>query len=313
MNGSAGNASNVPTIVGLGEILWDLFPDSARFGGAPANFACSVAGLAPTEVRAAIVSAVGTDPLGDQALEVLVDRGVDTSCVARLPQATGQVLVELDAEGRASYRFADDGAWDNLSWSDRIAACAAETAAVCFGTLGQRSTPARETIRQFVTCVPSQALRILDLNLRSPHWDEGTVLESLELANVLKLNDQELPVVGRLLGWEANEHQLLSRLVEHYRLEAAALTRGDRGSCVVTRSGAISDLAGTPVRIADTVGAGDAFTAALALGLVERLPLEAVHRWAERVATFVCSCPGATPVIPPELCFKPVRDSARRN
>ena len=141
---------NRRTIVGIGEILWDVFPDGPRFGGAPANFACSAAGLAGDAADVFMVSSVGTDDLGKRAIDALQARNVNTSHVTTQNKATGQVAVELDAVGRASYQFAADTAWDNIGWSPELENLAARTDALCFGTLGQRSTPSRATIRQFV-------------------------------------------------------------------------------------------------------------------------------------------------------------------
>ena len=290
-----------PVIVGLGEILWDVFPDRATFGGAPANFACSAAGLAGDSALVRMAGAVGDDELGRRALGEFTTRGVDVSAVAVLPRPTGRVDVTLDAAGHASYRFAPDCAWDAVPWSGSLERLAAETSAVCFGTLGQRGKESLATIRRFVAAVPSPALRILDINLRSPFWTPEIVRDSIPLANVVKCNDDELPVVAEILGLSGSPESLLSDLVARHSLRLAALTRGAKGSLLVTADGRVSDLAGTPVDVVDTVGAGDAFTAAVTLGLLAGWPLEAIHAHAERVAAFVCTQAGGTPPIPAEL------------
>lgn len=303
-----------PAVVGLGEVLWDVFPDGPRFGGAPANFACGVAGLAGASSQsgasgpagggradACMVSAVGPDDLGRQAVDRLRGRGVDAAAVVTVDRPTGQVFVELDAAGHASYRFGADAAWDHLEWSDAAAALAARSAAVCFGTLGQRAAASRHTIRRFVAAVPPACLRVLDVNLRPPFWDAATVLDSLRLADVLKLNHEELPIVADLLGWQGSEAELLSRLVDTYQLRLVALTRGADGAVLLDAAGERSDLPAHPTTVADTVGAGDAFTAALVLGLLDGLPLAAVNAWAGRVAAYVTSQPGGTPDLPGEL------------
>ncbi|MDB5298091.1 MAG: iolC 2 [Phycisphaerales bacterium] len=297
-------ASPRPAVVGLGEVLWDVFPDGPRFGGAPANFACGVAALSGGRIDACMVSAVGRDvpvDLGRRAVDHLRGRGVDTACVATVDRPTGQVLVELDAAGQASYRFVDDAAWDNLAWSDALAALAGRSAAVCFGTLGQRKPASRATIRRFVAAVPAGCLRVLDVNLRPPFWDAAVVLESLALADVLKLNHEELPVVAGLLGWRGTDADLLARLVETYKLRLVALTRGADGAVLLDAAGNRSDLPASPTTVRDTVGAGDAFTAALVVGLLDGLPLPAINAWAGRVAAYVTSQSGGTPDLPDEL------------
>jgi fructokinase len=293
--------SRRPIIVGLGEILWDVFPDGPRFGGAPANFACSVAELRRGAVDVYVASAVGEDELGSQALELLQQRGVATSCVARLGRPTGTVLVELDAAGRASYTFAADTAWDNIPWSDDLQSLAASADVVCFGTLGQRSETSRRTIKQFVQTTRGDCLRMFDINLRPPFWTSDVVRTSFELANVVKLNDTELANVAGMHGWNGADQELLQRLLDQYALRAVALTRGAAGALLMSASGEQSNLPAQPTTVADTVGAGDAYSAALAIGLLESMPLATISAWGIRVASFVCSQPGATPQLPQHL------------
>lgn len=289
------------TIVGLGEILWDVFPEGPQFGGAPANFACSAAELGGSTVDAFIVGSVGRDDLGTRAIELLESHGVRTDFVSPAEQPTGQVLVTLDATGRPSFEIAQDAAWDNLAWSETLAQLAARADAVCFGTLGQRGGIARDTIQRFVRATRPDCLRILDINLRPPFWSEDVVRQSLALANVLKLNDTELPTVADILGWQGSDHDLLERLLAQFSLRLVALTRGEQGAVLVSGTGEMSDLPAQPTTIADTVGAGDAYTAALAIGLLRDLPLAQTNAWAIRVAAFVCSQAGATPRLPEHL------------
>ena len=290
-----------PVIVGLGEILWDVFPDGARFGGAPANFACSAAGLAAGSARVCMAGAVGDDDLGRRAVAEFTSRGVDVAAVAVLPDPTGRVDVTLDGRGHASYVFAPDCAWDNVPWSGSLGGLASETSAVCFGTLGSRGSVSLATIRRFLAALPSPALRILDINLRPPFWTPEVVRDSLPLADVVKCNDDELPVVADLLGLSGSPEAILRALLTRYGLRLAALTRGPKGSLLVTADDSSSDLPGTPVEVVDTVGAGDAFTAAIALGFLGGWPLEKLHAHAERVAAYVCTQRGGTPPIPADL------------
>jgi fructokinase len=248
-----------------------------------------------------MAGAVGRDDLGRRALAELTSRGVDVTAVAVLPEPTGRVDVTVDLAGHASYVFAPDCAWDNVPWSDRLQRLAAETSAVCFGTLSSRGATSLATIRRFVAAVPSPALRILDINLRPPFWSPDVVRDSLPLANIVKCNDDELPVVAELLGLEGSPESILHALVGRFGLRLAALTRGAKGSLLVTADGAASDLPGTPVTVIDTVGAGDAFTAAVTLGLLAGWPLSKFHAHAERVAAFVCTQAGGTTPIPADL------------
>jgi fructokinase len=294
--------SQRPTIVGLGEILWDIFPDGPRFGGAPANFACAAAELAQDRIDVFMASSVGSDDLGPRAMAALTQHGVDTRCVVMQDRPTGQVRVELDDQNHASYVFAPDTAWDNLGWSTDWQWLADRADAVCFGTLAQRSATSRQAIQRFVGTCPRECLRVLDINLRSPHWEAEVILESLKLANVLKLNDDELTILAEMLGLRGGERQRLNQLMERFALSAVVLTRGARGAVLLNAAGACSDLPGQPAVVIDTVGAGDSFTAATVIGLLDGLPLDKINRWAGRVAAFVCSQPGATPHFPASLC-----------
>ena len=290
-----------PTVVGIGEILWDVFPDGPRFGGAPANFACSVAELARDRIDVYTAGGVGADDLGRRAIEALHAHGVDTSCVAMVDCPTGQVLVELDAAGGASYAFAANAAWDDFAWSEELQKLAARADAVCFSTLGQRSGLSRQTVQRFLRATPAKCLRVLDINLRPPFWNEAVVLQSLQLANVLKVNDAELSVLADVLGWRGADHELLQQLVDRFSLQVVALTRGSAGALLLSESGESSDLPGQPTVVADTVGAGDSFAAALVVGLLSGLPLATINAWGNRVAAFVSSQPGATPHFPDHL------------
>jgi len=289
----------VHRIIGLGEVLWDVFPSGAVFGGAPANFACHIAGLGE---RAAMVSAVGDDRLGRAAVAALEARGVDASHVRVEPRSpTGTVDVAIDSTGTPTYLFAADTAWDHLAWEPTLENLARSCAAVCFGTLAQRSGESRQTIRRFVAATPASSLRVFDVNLRQQFFDPETIRESLALASVLKLNAEELPIVAAACGEKSTS--LLSTLQgirQRHGLQAAVLTLGAEGSIIVTGH-EVSQQPAVAVQVVDTVGAGDAFTAAVVVGLLRRLPLAVIHCHAASVAAFVCTQRGATPEIPPAL------------
>lgn len=287
-----------PTVVGLGEILWDVFPDGPRFGGAPANFACHAAQLG---ANAQMVSAVGQDELGQRAIETLQKKNVGTSSIAKINFPTGTVNVQLDKAGKASYQFARDTAWDHLEWSDDLKALAQQTQAVCFGTLGQRSEPSRTVIRSFVESTPKDsALRIFDINLRPPFYSDAIIIESLSIANVLKLNDDELPILAKICGLSGAEIELIKAISQKFRLRLVALTRGNQGA-ILCQGQEVSEFPGITTKVADTVGAGDSFTAVLAMGLLNGDPLEAINEKACKIAAYVCSQPGATPPLPNHL------------
>jgi fructokinase len=285
-------------IIGIGEVLWDVFPDGPRFGGAPANFACHAAALG---AEVAMVSCVGDDPLGEQAIEALRERGVDTSYVSRtggLP--TGTVQVVLDERRSPTYVIAAPVAWDAIEWSSGLEGLAARADAVCFGTLAQRSERSRETIQRFVQATPREALRVLDVNLRQSFHSPELIRTSLAAANVLKLNEDELPVVAEACGIEGSTDERLQGLCNRFTLRLVAMTRGANGALVASRDGT-SDCPGFAANVRDTVGAGDSYTAALVVGVLRGESLDHVNRHACRVAAYVCSQSGATPPLPAEL------------
>jgi fructokinase len=260
-----------------------------------------VAELAGDRIDVSLASAVGRDALGAEGLESLRLHGVDVHAVPQCPWPTGQVDVTLDAAGHASYVFAADVAWDHLEWSDALADLARRADAVCFGTLAQRSEISRQTVIRFVRETSANCLRVLDINLRPPYWTKQVVVASLPLANVLKLNDTELPIVADLLGLRGTVDELLAQLVQRFSLNLVALTRGADGAVLLSAAGQRSELPGVPTQVVDTVGAGDSYTAALVIGLLEGLPLSTINAWGNRVAAFVTSQSGATPHFPDSL------------
>ena len=288
-----------PVVVGLGEVLWDVYPDAARFGGAPANFACHAASL---DAESWLAGAVGADELGDRALETLRQQRVESACVARdAKHATGRVDVTLDSLGRASYEFAENTAWDHVGWSDALDSLARRCDAVCFGTLAQRSSQTRDTIQRFVKTTPSSALRMFDVNLRKQFYDAAIIDQSLRLATAIKLNEEELPIVARLCGvGESNPRDAMRALMNMYSLRLAALTRGPDGAMLIAGNEESTSPALTTI-VVDTVGAGDAFTAAVVIGFLGGVPLAEINAHANAVASFVVSQPGAVTALPDYL------------
>jgi fructokinase len=285
-----------PVIVGVGEVLWDVFPDGEHFGGAPANVAMHAAALG---AESYMVSAVGPDARGAAALARLDAAGVNRSAVARLlGRPTGVVNVSVDSKGQPAFNIAGDVAWDYLPWSQTVEDVAERADAICFGTLAQRASVSRTTIKRAVKATHRRTWRLFDVNLRQDYCDETILTSSFEMANAVKLNDEELPIVARLCRLSASSAvDQLRMLCDWFGIRLAALTRGAAGSLLVTPSVVCESAAPTTV-VRDTVGAGDAFTAALLVGLLERRSLAEVSERANAVAAYVCSQPGATPPIP---------------
>lgn len=283
------------TIAGIGEVLWDDFPDGERFGGAPANFTCHCCSLG---AHAYMISCVGDDRRGEMAMDFLSAHGVDVSGLVRSPaRKTGVVLVSLDENGRPSYKIEEDVAWDYLPFTDELATIATTLDAVCFGSLGQRSSAARETIQSFVRATRADCLRIFDINLRQRYYTEEIIRESLAMAKVLKLNDEELDDVKSLYELEGSEETVAKNLLEVCDLKIVVLTRGAKGSLIATRE-SISTTSGCETDVVDTVGAGDAFTAAMLTGFLNQKPIQDINEHAARVAAYVCSQSGAVPDLP---------------
>lgn len=282
-------------IVAVGEVLWDLLPSGRKMGGAPANFACHVRALG---AGSRLITRVGDDDLGREILDWLPRHGLPTDTVEVDPEApTGTVSVALGSDGQPRFTIHENVAWDRIEAGSLALAAAAGADAVCFGSLAQRSETSRRAIRAVVQATRPAALRIFDVNVRPPFVDRDVIAASLGMAGVLKLNDQELPLLAEMFGLVGSIREQLAALSRRYELSAIAFTRGGQGS-LVFRGGEWSDHPGEPVEVVDTVGAGDAFTAVLAVGLLSGWPLDAINRKANRVAAYVCSQPGATPPLP---------------
>ena len=286
------------TVAGLGELLWDVFPSHKRPGGAPANFACHCRQLG---AEAYPVSCVGTDDLGRLIRDELRAIGVDTSYVLETDTfPTGTVQVTLNDKGKPSYQISENVAWDHIPFTTELKALAAKLDAVCFGSLAQRSAISHATIRSFVQHMPPGALRIFDVNLRESFVSREQIVGSLQLASILKLSDEELPVLAGYFGLRGDVMAQLNGLRERFELKLVAYTRGPDGSLLVGDD-AVDDAPGLEVVIVDSVGAGDSFTAALCMGILKDWPLNKVNSFANSVAAFVCSQKGATPILAEHL------------
>lgn len=291
-------ATQRPFVVSLGELLWDLLPAGPQLGGAPANVACHAAALG---ARAAVVSCVGDDPLGREAVSILQSRGLDTEAIEVLPGVpTGTVHVEVDASGHPRFDIVRDVAWDRLTAGEAGSAArvrAATADAVCFGTLAQRTPGARAAVHALLEEVRADALRVFDINLRPPFHAPDVIEESLRGANVLKLNEDELPVLSAQLGWAGSVEGQVRAVAGRFGLRAVALTLGARGAGLLMEDTWTTEP-GRVVEVRDAVGAGDAFTAVLIMGLLLKWDARAILGRATDVAAYVCTQPGATPMLP---------------
>ncbi len=286
-------------LVGLGEILWDMLPAGKQLGGAPANFAYHAQALG---AKGVVVSCIGDDELGKEILSQLGGLGLDCSYIAvDKAHRTGTVTVKLDENGVPDFTIHEDVAWDFIPLDAGLLELAAQADAVCFGSLCQRSDVSRDTVRRFLEKTKPDCLRIFDINIRQSYYSKDIVHAMLDTSNILKLNDDELPVVAELLDIKGAESEILAELVARYDLCLVVLTRGAEGSRLYGPDGDSTCKGIPPERIADTVGAGDAFTAAVAVGLLNGNGLEQINAHANRVASFVCSQHGATPKLPDDL------------
>lgn len=287
------------TIVGLGEALWDVLPEGKKLGGAPANFAYHVAQFS---LNSLAVSAIGKDKLGDETLEALDAKGLKYY-MQRILYPTGSVQVTLDDDGVPCYDIKENVAWDNILFTPELEKIAKTCRAVCFGSLAQRNIISRQTIGKFLDCMPQgeDVLKIFDINLRQEFYSKDVLTESFKKCNILKINDEELVVIGRLFGYPGLELRDKCWLIlGKYNLKMLILTCGINGSYVFT-PGKVSFQPTPKVEVADTVGAGDSFTGAFCAAIIKGLPIEEAHRIAVNVSAFVCTQNGAMPELPEEL------------
>jgi len=308
-------------ILGIGELLWDMLPDGPRLGGAPANFAVMAGRLGN---HAAILSRIGRDDLGRQAVDRLDPMPVDTSFLqVDAAHATGRVTVSLSA-GEPTYTIHQPAAWDFLELSDEWIRLVERADAICFGSLAQRNGESSHTIQTLVAESPASCIRIFDVNLRAPFYSAEVIGESLELATMVKMNDAEAPLILELLdlnvggkpvdavahpstlhpGGEEPRTALTSpriaaeRLLDEFpSLQLVAITKGSRGSLLVTRN-EWNEHPGFPVKLADGIGAGDAFTAAIAHYLLRGADLPTLNEAGNRWGGWMASQSGAMPALP---------------
>lgn len=283
----------------MGEALWDVLPEGKKLGGAPANFAYHVSQFG---LESRVVSAVGQDKLGAEILENFRQKQL-YGLIETVPYPTGTVQVELDAEGVPCYDIKEGVAWDNIPYTQALEGLASQTRAVCFGSLAQRSIVSRQTIHRFLDAMPDDAdtLRIFDINLRQGFYTKEILCDSFRRCNILKINDEELVTVSRMFGYPGIDLQdKCWILLAKYNLKMLILTCGVNGSYVFT-PGHVSFVETPKVQVADTVGAGDSFTAAFVAATLKGLPVAEAHRLAVDTSAYVCTQQGAMSVLPESL------------
>ncbi len=283
-------------IVGIGEALWDVLPDGKKLGGAPANFAYHMSQFG---YDAMAVSAVGRDDNGRELRDMLETRGMKF-LLPEVDRPTGTVDVSLDAEGIPQYVITENAAWDFIPFTEQMEAAARETACICFGSLAQRSPASRESIKRFIGLMPADSLKIFDINLRQHYYGKEVIASSLDACDILKINDEETQTVARLFGLDPDMESVCRHLKEDYSLRAVILTCGAAGSRVYFDD-EVSVLATPEVKVADTVGAGDSFTAGFCAALLAGCPIARAHAVAVETSAYVCTQNGAMPLLPERI------------
>jgi fructokinase len=278
-------------IIGLGEVLWDCFGDIRKPGGATANVGFHANELGHAGV---VCSRVGRDPLGAELVDYLADHHLDTRYIQQDPaHPTGTVTVDVSRPDRPTYVIHQDVAWDFIEFTDDLAALMRRAAAVCFGSLGQRSPRSRQTIQQCLDAAVG-ALRVMDINLRQTWYDREGIEVSLGKSHIAKLNIEEAAVLAPLLDLPTEPTAFAQRMLSRYDLQLVCITRAERGCLLVLRDEVV-DAPGVPVQVADAVGSGDAFSAALISARLRGWSLQRTAAFANAVGALVASRPGGMP------------------
>lgn len=277
-----------PIVIGLGEYLWDLLPSGKKAGGAPVNFAYHAS---QHGVEGWAVSAIGDDELGRELAEVTAAHGINMA-VSVTDKPTGTVKVEIE-NGQPQYEICEDVAWDNIPVTEQALELARKASAISFGTLAQRSSISRETTKTLVAAVPQSALKIYDINIRQHFWSKELIESSLQMADIFKINDEELDMLKPLFGLEnAGTDDACRFFMEKFSLKMLVLTGGDRFSSIYHESGK-STIPTPKVEVVDAVGAGDAFSGAFIGSILTGKSIEEAHQTAVETAAYVCTQAGA--------------------
>ncbi len=286
-------------VIGMGEALWDVLPEGKKIGGAPANFAYHVSQFG---LPSCVVSAIGDDPLGHEIIENFTSKGL-THQIEKVPYPTGTVQVEIDQAGVPLYEITENVACDKIPYTAMLENLAERTTAVCFGSLAQRNVVSRNTINRFLDAIPAEndPLIVFDVNLRQGFYNKEILCNSMKRCNILKINDEELVTVSRMFGYPGIDLQdKCWILLGKYNLRMLILTCGINGSYVFT-PGNVSFQPTPKVEVADTVGAGDSFTAAFISNILKGKTVAEAHSCAVQTSAYVCTKKGAMPILPPEL------------
>lgn len=290
-------SSAAPLVIGLGEAVWDLFPDSRRAGGAPGNVAYQVQQLGG---RAVVATRFGRDDAGRALADHLAVEGLDLSLVQwdeSLP--TGAVTVHLEDPAHPHYTIHAPATWDNLEATPELLDAARHADAICFGTLAQRSPASRETIHRLLAAAAPNCLIVYDINLRQHYYDRQWIERSLAASKIAKLNHEEIRTIAPLLDLPAPPTEFARAILERTAVEAVCVTRAEDGCLIVTASETI-EIPGERVKVVDAVGSGDAFSAAMIMALLRGWPLSKAARFANRIGALMATKPGATPRIADE-------------
>ena len=280
---------NKPIVVGIGELLWDVLPTGKKAGGAPINFVYHAPQLG---AEGYAISAVGKDELGEEIVQEL-DNNHIAHCIESVDYPTGTVEVTLE-KGIPTYNIIENVAWDHIPVSSKAIEIVKEAKAICFGTLAQRNMDSQKALTELLSYAPEDALRFFDINIRQNYYSKELILDLLEKANILKINDEELEMLRPMMGLEGDYEVCCKALLEKYGLKYVILTAGSKFSAIYSTDE--NSVIGTPkVAVADTVGAGDSFSGAFVYSILAGKSLKEAHRKAVNTAAFVCSKEGAWP------------------
>jgi fructokinase len=278
-------------VAGIGELLWDFLPTGKQLGGAPGNFAFHAMQTGCTSL---VISAVGNDELGCLLKSLLQRLGLNIEYLQQNDYPTGTVTVKLDKSGHPDYTIHENVAWDHICWNMEMQKLAGQLDAVCFGTLAQRNTESELSIRNLLRAVKPECLKVFDVNLRQNYYSGEVITNSLQFTDILKLNEDELPVISGLLGINGSIEIQLDELQRLFKLKYIIYTMGSNGS-YIKNADELSYEEVPEIEISDTVGAGDSFTAIVIAGILNKIPLKVLHKKATEIAAYVCTQKGATP------------------
>ena len=277
-------------VIAVGEIVWDMLPAGKQLGGAPLNFAFFSKELG---AEAYAVSAIGNDALGDETLAVASATGVNLDYLQRNNLPTSRVLISLDSEGVPQYEIVENVAWDALECPQMILDLVKDASVMCWGSLAQRSVTSRQSVLAMLSAAPKECVKVFDINIRQHYYSREVIETSLGYADILKLNEDELPLVASLLGLSGPEHDIVSQLIEKYALKYLVYTHGADFSEVFSATGEYSHVPTPKVKVVDTVGAGDSFTAVFVTSILQGLSMAESHARAVEVSAYVCTQNGA--------------------